>query len=103
MTDRVNCGYRDDGSEQMTMTTLNSIFTYTAVIAALLTAISTIGLWWTGSIIDSRKRQEIADLHKSLASVQPRSINSAQREALVSRLSGHEKMKIGLCTKIFDQ
>jgi len=86
----------------MTLDTLNSIFAWTAIIAALLTAISTIGSWWTGSIIDARKQQEIAGLHVMVGALQPRTITVSQREKLISKLPKYNQMKVGFAAKMLD-
>jgi hypothetical protein len=86
----------------MTLDTLNSIFASTAIIAAVLAAIAAVGSWWTGSIIDARKQQEIAGLHATVGTLQPRMITAPQREKLIPRLSDYKQMKVGFAAKIFD-
>jgi hypothetical protein len=86
----------------MTLSTLNTIFAWTAIIAAVLTTISTVGLFWTGSILDKRKQREIGTLQSSLDKLQPRVLTLAQREKLSSELSSYKQMKVGFSAKIFD-
>jgi len=81
---------------------LNTAFAWAAIIAAVLTTISTVGLWWTGSILDHRKQQEISNLRSSLSKLQPRTLTTAQRQKLISELSGREKSKVGFSTKMLD-
>lgn len=55
----------------MEITTLNNLFNYVGIIAAILVVVSTIGTFWTGKIIDIQKGTQVQSLQKELSDLKP--------------------------------
>jgi hypothetical protein len=65
----------------MGITTLNTLFNYMGIFAAILVVISTIGTFWTGKIIDGQKSTQVQSLQKQLSDLKP-SIFSQTTESI---------------------
>lgn len=55
----------------MEIVTLNILFNYVGIVAAILVVISTIGTFWTGKIIDAQKNTQVLSLQKQLSDLKP--------------------------------
>jgi hypothetical protein len=85
----------------MNISLLHSIFSWIAIIAAILTAISATGSWWTGRIIDRRREVKITALQKDFDAVKPRHLSPNKKNKLMEKIS-KQKAKIGFVSRLMD-
>lgn len=65
----------------MEITTLNTLFNYVGIIAAILVLVSTMGNFWTGKIIEVQKNTQVQSLEKQLSDLKP-SVFSQSTESI---------------------
>lgn len=80
----------------------HTLFIWVGIIAGFFTALSTLGIWLTGKVIEKQKDSEIAELQIKVVSAQPRILTSEQKDKLISILSSQKGGKVGFIVKIHD-